>query len=421
LVPEAVATRPQQQAIYLREVASLLAIYEKVYGGSPLANATVNGQGSPTKLTSIDGWEVVYIDGIYAIPLLWSIATDQATSFRVGVTKDAHTRFNLLTSGFTYDVDGPPGYFGYRSLRSYGIPDKSSVTLTVRDPSDQTMYDIVFKWVGIAPTPPALRGGELEAQQFQADPSLKGRLALAGEAFPAFPLAEPLHENPILQGQQLEAHYWSIMTAQHPAAESERIALGLPPVVSSEPASVSAPALSEAQQEAGSAAPAVRANGISLEIPREISFKTLDDGTGVLRINTFSPKSIEAFLDLLQQGVTTHQQYGGKRLIIDLRANGGGDICLGYAVLRFLFPQLESELFSDAVAGDAPFGRYDIPLSPATRKLAELGLQNQKAFPLNNTCEFMTPCAWVRADTQTVFTDFTWSVAIHHAYAQHRT
>jgi len=393
LVNSSQATRPQQQAVYLRELLSFDAAYAQVYGASPLANATSGG--SPVHLSSVDNFEVIYVDGVYALPSIWSIATD-ATSFRVGLSKDEHTRFNLLTNGFSAVDNGPPGYFTYRSLRTYGIPERSSLTLTLRDPNGDpsTLYDITYRWFGIVPNP--------TPEMLQAGPAALGKAALEGKAYPRFPLLEPLKEHPILREQQLEHHYWTIVSLQHPAAENERLALG-------KLVGKTLPSLPAAQPLLSAGASSLSSDP-SLSIPGEISFSVLADGTGVLRIYSFNPDSVPDFLQVVQQGITMHQRppYNGTRLVIDLRANGGGDICLGYAVLRFVFPQLEQEFFHDDVSNDSPFGRYDMPIAAATMKLAELGAQNLRDNPLNNTCDFMTPCAWLRADTQTPFTSIDW-------------
>jgi hypothetical protein len=135
------------------------------------------------------------------------------------------------------------------------------------------------------------------------------------------------------------------------------------------------------------------------------------DGTGALRIYNFEPDSITDFLNVVQVGLTTHQhKYNGTSLIIDLRANGGGDICLGYATLRFIFPQLALPLYALNAAEDSPFGIYDTIQAPMTRYLADKGLINQLEYPLNNTCDFFTPCGWLRPDTQTQYTDESWYV-----------
>ena len=124
-----------QQAAYIREIPLYNEIYASVYGASPLANATLVSSGAVTPLVSVDGWQIVSIDGEEAVRHLWHIALDQG-DFSVSLSKDAHTRFNLLTQGFSTLQDGPPGAYTYRTLRRYGIPRNSNCTITVRDPKN---------------------------------------------------------------------------------------------------------------------------------------------------------------------------------------------------------------------------------------------------------------------------------------------
>ena len=74
-----------------------------------------------------------------------------------------------------------------------------------------------------------------------------------------------------------------------------------------------------------------------------------DSSTMVLRITSFQPKdSNEAFLNTIEQGIKYAQDNNVPQLIVDLRGNGGGDICLGYQVLHKLMEE------------DHPEGRYDV-------------------------------------------------------------
>ncbi len=74
-----------------------------------------------------------------------------------------------------------------------------------------------------------------------------------------------------------------------------------------------------------------------------------DSDTMVLRISSFMPRdSNNAFLNTIEQGIQYAQNNNIPQLIIDLRGNGGGDICLGYQVLHKLMEE------------DHPEGRYDV-------------------------------------------------------------
>jgi hypothetical protein len=80
-----------------------------------------------------------------------------------------------------------------------------------------------------------------------------------------------------------------------------------------------------------------------------ISMSQFDSDTMVLRITSFEPQdSNDAFLNTIEEGIKYAQDNGLTQLIIDLRGNGGGDICLGYQVLHRLMEE------------DHPEGRYDV-------------------------------------------------------------
>jgi hypothetical protein len=74
-----------------------------------------------------------------------------------------------------------------------------------------------------------------------------------------------------------------------------------------------------------------------------------DSNTMVLRITSFEPRdSNDAFLGTIESGIEYAQNNNVPHLIIDLRGNGGGDICLGYQVLHRLMEE------------EHPEGRYDV-------------------------------------------------------------
>ena len=66
-----------------------------------------------------------------------------------------------------------------------------------------------------------------------------------------------------------------------------------------------------------------------------------DKETAVLRILTFAPSNITSFINTIQNAFLYFKTKNAKQLIIDLSQNGGGDICLGYALSRYLFPDVE--------------------------------------------------------------------------------
>ena len=216
----------------------------------------------------------------------------------------------------------------------------------------------------------------------------------------------------MLHSQEVEDHHWRLHSLQHPATRQQRrhfeneaaatrtrmgLAATTPATTKKQAKAVHKPQLHTAANPTGNFA-----------IPGEVSFTIVGNNVGVLRINNFEPADNAPFIQLIQQAVTNHQLHmNGTQLIIDLRSNGGGDICLGYAVLRFLFPAISQPSFSFDAA-TSPFGRYDTVVAPVTQWLADLGAADFRANPLNNSCAFFTPCGWLNPATQLPYTDETW-------------
>lgn len=111
-----------------------------------------------------------------------------------------------------------------------------------------------------------------------------------------------------------------------------------------------------------------------------------------MRIYTFAPTNSSAFIQTIQEAVIFFNQQNISQLIIDVIQNGGGYVCLGYAVDRFLFPDL-----------DPLVGAYDIKASPLFNTFAlsaSAQLCNSSA-PYFQMCGiapsiagYFTPCAW---------------------------
>jgi len=84
----------------------------------------------------------------------------------------------------------------------------------------------------------------------------------------------------------------------------------------------------------------------------------------VIYINTFLPDDYFAFQSAIVEGMYYANFYGLDRLILDLTLNGGGDICLGRSMLRFLFPEGPN------------FGPTDMPSSPLAINLTRTAAYN---------------------------------------------
>jgi hypothetical protein len=77
-----------------------------------------------------------------------------------------------------------------------------------------------------------------------------------------------------------------------------------------------------------------------------------------LQITDFAPANNNDFISVVNTAITQGQSQNAPYLIIDVRGNGGGDICLGYQVVNLITGEIHPE------------GRYDIIQSPFATQLA---------------------------------------------------
>ena len=71
-----------------------------------------------------------------------------------------------------------------------------------------------------------------------------------------------------------------------------------------------------------------------------LTFTNITEDTMLLRISSFEPDNATDFMLNLTQGIVFATQNNISNLLIDLSRNGGGDICLGYSVIRQLMNEL---------------------------------------------------------------------------------
>jgi len=382
------------QRLFIEQPDSYLALYKSVYGYCMLENATLP-DGSPADLWSMDGFEVVSIDHYPSLSLLWELSLDghfngsrpHHAGWRPdGMSRDAQIRFNLATHGFGMDGGPlqPPGWFSYRKVSTYPIPHHSTVVLGVApppsDPSQpkptEPSYYVPIQWVGMKP-PPRLAAAS--------------RLALN---------ADELKSNPAALRQAVKSS--TDLYRQRFAVDEEEWRM-----VSDEIDRRFGPTkLSTSNSRPSN-------HLYSESIPGLISFDIQSDNTALLQIKSFSPSdeaTMASFLNLIQNGITSHQRdHEGKDLLIDVRSNGGGDICLGYTVLRFLFPSIVHPPLASFDPSSAPFGRYDTVTAPLTKKLADIAAKKLQDGPGGNyPCGFFSPCGWINPVTQLPFNNISW-------------
>jgi hypothetical protein len=143
----------------------------------------------------------------------------------------------------------------------------------------------------------------------------------------------------------------------------------------------------------------------------DVYYTTISPGVGVLRIYTFSPKDRAQFIKTIEEAMCSFAQSGVTKLILDLSQNGGGSICLGYALERFLFPELSPVT-----------GAYDIKASDLFLDFADAGasLLCTEGGTINDTLQFcgtnpelvgyFTPCAWFDWFSKEEYFDESWIV-----------
>ncbi|OQS00231.1 hypothetical protein THRCLA_06117 [Thraustotheca clavata] len=135
-------------------------------------------------------------------------------------------------------------------------------------------------------------------------------------------------------------------------------------------------------------------------------FDSYSTSASVLRINTFSGRDDDftsQFANNITKALTTFTQSKREKLIIDLTGNGGGSICLGYSLLRYLFPSNVT-----AFEGQGPHqeGIYRARHSSLTNVLATVSASMLKFNPSYNS--FLDPTQFYNSKTRRQFMDASW-------------
>jgi hypothetical protein len=121
--------------------------------------------------------------------------------------------------------------------------------------------------------------------------------------------------------------------------------------------------------------------------PTDIFVFSVSPQVVALQILDFEPANTADFLTVVNQALTTGATQNAPYLIVDVRGNGGGDICLGYQVINLLTNERHPE------------GRYDVIQNPLTLQLAKTAIgQNVPPFSADY---------WNKPDG-TTFQDISW-------------
>ncbi|RHY84912.1 hypothetical protein DYB26_010224 [Aphanomyces astaci] len=148
----------------------------------------------------------------------------------------------------------------------------------------------------------------------------------------------------------------------------------------------------------------------------EVSYDTVDGdaSVGVLKIAAFSAIGgedsatfTEEFTANVTDALSEFVHSNKTTLVLDLTGNGGGDICLGYATLRYLFPQLD---LPGPREGTGPHTEavYHVQASPLIELLATQGESLLQNDPISCTSEFC-PSQWYSTTTKRQFLNASWA------------
>ncbi|CAK4678208.1 unnamed protein product [Aphanomyces euteiches] len=145
----------------------------------------------------------------------------------------------------------------------------------------------------------------------------------------------------------------------------------------------------------------------------EVSYDDSIDQVGVLKIAAFSSlidqdesEFLPSFVANVTDALTQFTRANKTTLIIDLTGNGGGDICLGYATIRYLFPFLDIDGPHESV-GPHTRASYHLRHSALFDLLATRGAEVLHENPLACGSEFC-PTSWYSAKTQRQFLTEEW-------------
>lgn len=404
--------------LVVRDAGMLLSAYEAIYGVLPYTRIANN---SILTLLQINGKDA------------FTVLREYADS-RIGYTKDAFSRFNLAVHGYG-DANG---YFFYRNQITFPRPHQENMTFTFQDvdPGGATVIqNFEMSWIGMY-TPPNVTFAQdvHEAATKLSQQALAGNEAaeIITKHFERLARTERVDE---FQREGLLQRRWTTeldFIREHATMHS---ALG---ATSSSPSASSVSASAPTSLLCPSPSLTVSPLSGSCYGNSYVAFLFPNSSVclGILRVFSFSPTDEALFAYIVQSSLLAHSQQCGNRkqtpeLIIDLRANGGGIISLGYALLRFLFPQLSqpstatSQLSPVKLAAEKAhldektpsmcYGRYDLRSSSVFQLLAYTAdsLSNSPTgFSVvdctSNNADFFAYCMWNDALSNTPWMDSNW-------------
>ncbi|ORX96149.1 hypothetical protein K493DRAFT_301092 [Basidiobolus meristosporus CBS 931.73] len=258
------------------------------------------------------GMEVTEIDGVPVIEALQQFA-DEA----LGRTKDAQQRFELLLANHASTSSGQwRSFYGYWASPGI-VPDKESITYTVRSPYDYSTT-VTVPWIA---------SSQIRLNSFSSTPSYKKEYCDVESTSPY----EMQFLNPSTLGILPETGPGQ-SEVENPTTPYSRF-----PDLLNNPLVGTGP----------------------------LKFYRLNNNTGILVLSTFSlgeKLSSSDFDTHMERGLEKFKQLGIQKLILDFTNNPGGSICLGYKLVKYLFPEVpHSQLYYQS----------DLSRSPLSMELAK--------------------------------------------------
>ncbi|MDP2437056.1 MAG: hypothetical protein Q8P67_15015 [archaeon] len=315
-------------------------------------------------LQPVVGANVTAIDGVDAVQVLLSYANTS-----VGISRDLGTRFNLACH-----------MWPIRSLTTFPlsqVPSEATVTLSVND----QLVDITIPFYGYSKQaivnaqqlaacdfpeqPAAVDAGDLSASlHHRLDQQIfKERYVSPSELLPN---GRPLSASPLTKQvlDQQMAHFHQVLRS----------------VVSKDSTDSTDESMVEPDELT------------TLWETESVDVYALKN-TLILHIKSFSPRDYNLFISTTVNALLYAQDNDLERLMLDLRDNGGGDICLGYSVLDYIFK------------GDfTPYGQYDFPAPPLAREMAAVSAD--PAISIEQS--LWVPGYWISPETGKAFTTDRW-------------
>jgi len=313
----------EQQSIFIKELVfpdkatSFSRFWEKAIGS----------------LGEYEGYTVLEIDGVEAVEAIRNFANSE-----VGRCRDENVRFNLALGRYDYSSGQYRKFFGLFSERLSGLlPTADFVAYKLLDPDSGLILDLNIPFLTIRPSLKFASTSEYNSLMCM-NPTKLTRASTTKSS------AEPEPQQQVL-----------VSPARTPTQELRQEVPLIPGLVVGNP----------------DARVIMPAQPILITGKSSISaFYRLDNDTAVFKVSSFSPPGFGSSYYIFKEwlkGFHIVKAQGYTNLILDVQSNGGGVICLGTALARYLFPSTHDH-DSDFIS------------SPLLHALADYGSNNSDSL-----------------------------------------